>query len=136
MIESLLLSLKEQTSAMEWIAVVFSLLYVFLAARENIWCWLFGALSAAISVLLFVIVKLYAESILYVFYVVISIYGWWQWTRANQSSEQPIVEWGWKRHTGLIAMSLLGAAGLFFVFSNYSDAEQPLLDALTTHLVS
>lgn len=132
MIESWLLSLQEHTSAMEWTAVVFSLLYVFLAARQNIWCWLFGALSAAVSVLLFILVKLYAESLLYVFYVVISLYGWWQWKSGRGGADMPIVEWKWLTHVILIGVSLLGAAALYFVFSTYSDAEQPLLDALTT----
>ena len=125
-------SLQDWTTFMEWGAVIFSLAYVFLAARENIWCWLFGALSAAISVALFIAVKLYAESGLYVFYVIISLYGWWQWKYSKAGPELPIVEWNLLRHVGLIAVSLIGAGGIYFLFSNYTDAEQPLLDALTT----
>lgn len=132
MLDTFLLWLKDSSALLEWVAVVFSLLYVFLAARQNIWCWLFGALSALVSVVLFVHVKLYAESILYVFYVVISLYGWWQWKASRGSTHLPVVEWQPLTHLLLIAGSLAVAAGVYFFFSNYSDAEEPLLDALTT----
>lgn len=117
---------------LEWSAVVFSLLYVFLAARQNIWCWFFGALSAGLSVVLFLIVKLYAESILYVFYVAFSFYGWWQWRSLGDVGERPIEEWSLRRHLLLIGSAALGAAGIYYFFSTYTDAAQPLIDALTT----
>lgn len=124
--------MQNSSSVLEWIAVVFSLIYVFLAARQNIWCWLFGALSAAVSIVLFLFVKLYAESILFVFYVVVSLYGWYQWKSVKSGPHLPVVEWKLMTHAGLILLSLVGAGVIYFIFSNYSDAEQPLLDALTT----
>ena len=64
---------------MESLAVVTALLYLVLVIRENIWCWLFAAISTAIYVYLFLVAKLYMESVLNVFYFVIAIYGWYAW---------------------------------------------------------
>ena len=34
--------------AVEWLATLAALVYVYLAARDNNWCWLFAAVSAAL----------------------------------------------------------------------------------------
>ena len=44
---------------LEIIAVIFGVFYVFLAAKNNNWCWIFGILGSAISIVLFL---LYAVS--------------------------------------------------------------------------
>ena len=62
---------------LEIIAVIFGVFYVFLAAKNNNWCWVFGILGSAISIVLFLLyAKLYAEAILYFFYVLAGFYGW------------------------------------------------------------
>ncbi len=124
--------LQNEATLLEWIAVVFSLIYVFLAARQNIWCWLFGALSAAVSVALFIHVKLYAESILYLYYVVISIYGWRQWNAERKIARLPVTEWKMATHFLLILGALLITAGAYLFFTTFTDAKNPLLDSLIT----
>lgn len=123
---------NEWPRAMEWSAVVFSLLYVVLATRQIVWCWLFGGLASVISILLFFSVQLYAESVLHVFYVIMAVYGWWQWNRPSESNHAPIVEWGFRGHAIAIGVSLVMAYVIYYLFSSYTDAKLPHLDALTT----
>lgn len=123
---------NEWPRTLEWSAVVFSLLYVVLATRQNVWCWLFGGLSSVISIVVFFSVQLYAESVLHLFYVIMAMYGWWQWNRPAKSDHAPIVEWGWQRHALSISISLTMAFLIYYVFSSYTDAKLPHLDALTT----
>ena len=40
----------EIDKVVEFSAIILSLLYVWLAAQENKWCWLFGGLGSAIYV--------------------------------------------------------------------------------------
>lgn len=115
----------------EWSAVVLSLLYVFLAANQNRWCWIFGGLSSLISIFIFIMVRLYAESLLYGFYVLMAIYGWLAWKQVSQS-QKPIIEISSALHLVIITFGLFGAAVLYYVFANYTLAARPMLDSLTT----
>lgn len=125
-------TMQQWTPHMEWSAVAFSLIYVFLAARQSIWCWLFGGLASAISVVLFLVVKLYAESFLFLFYVAMSVYGWMQWHKTDSEPDMPVVEWPLYRHIWMIFLSSAGAVGIYLISSAYTDAAKPMLDALTT----
>ena len=40
-------------SAIECVAVFFSILYIILAAKENIWCWVAGAISASLYIYMY-----------------------------------------------------------------------------------
>jgi nicotinamide mononucleotide transporter len=57
-----------QWSPLELAAVTSALLYLVLAIRQNIFCWMFAGISTAIYVYLFVVAQLYMESALNVFY--------------------------------------------------------------------
>jgi len=122
--------LKLLAFAAEWSAVVFSLLYVFLAAKQNRWCWVFGGISSFISIGLFIMVRLYAESLLYLFYVLVAIYGWMVWNK--NSAKQPVTELRPSQHLIFIASALFMAAVLYYLFANFTNAAKPLLDSLTT----
>lgn len=77
-------------SPLEVTATVFGLLSVWYSVRENIWSWPTGLVNVALYIALFWSGKLYAETCLQVIYVVLQIYGWWQWAR------------GGDRHAGVV----------------------------------
>ena len=55
---------------LEIVAVIFGVLYTVLMAQNKISCWIFGIIGSLLSVYIFVeYAKLYAEAVLYVFYV-------------------------------------------------------------------
>jgi len=117
----------------EVIAVVAAILYLGFAIRQKIVCWLFAALSTAIYVWLFIDAKLYMESVLNAFYLVMAGYGWYVWRSGRDDGhERPVVVWPLKTH--LVAMIVIvvlsGANG--YGLSAYSDAAYPYIDSLTT----
>ena len=76
--ELLLSVVIEQYQALplpEFIAVLLAIGYLFLAIRQNIWCWFCAAFSAAIYIFLFLQAKLYMESLLNIFYFIMALYG-------------------------------------------------------------
>ena len=117
---------------LEIIAVIFGVIYVFLAAKNNNWCWIFGILGSAISIVLFVVyAKLYAEAMLYFFYVLAGIYGWLSWKK--QADTQVVYQHGWKKHAMVIAAGIMLSFGLYYTITYFfTDAEKPLIDAFTT----
>ncbi|MDX1666923.1 MAG: nicotinamide riboside transporter PnuC, partial [Saprospiraceae bacterium] len=103
------------------------------AARENIWCWFFGLLNAVLSIYLFFLAKLYAESVLYFYYVLASVYGWyaWQYERRNQKPLH-IITWPWHYHLLTILAGTMLSLLLAWVLWEYTDAQLPIIDAHTT----
>jgi nicotinamide mononucleotide transporter len=144
-----ILSAIQQTSVIEWLIFIFALVYVILAAIENVWCWLFGILSSALSVYLCYAGHLFLESGLQVFYVFIGIYGWYEWLygaanrpslKDNKYNEQLRPS---KSELHIISFSLLKISYLIligcviwipfgYIAHNYSTQVYPYLDAFIT----
>jgi len=114
-------------------AVVTGLLYVILLMRENIWCWLFGIISSLLSIWLFWYSKLYAESFLYLYYVLMGIYGWYYWSKhLKETDELKIRDYTFQKTGFLILLGIIGTAILSFLFQKFTDAARPLVDSATT----
>lgn len=114
-------------------AVGFSIIYVVLAARGNIWCWAAALISVSLYIYIFFQAKLYVESLLQVYYWIMAIYGWHQW-RGNGNKNHNIAistKPGVFHLTGIITCVIL-ASITGYLFANYTDASLPYLDASTT----
>lgn len=116
----------------EIIAVFFSLIFLILVIQRKIWCWLFGILSSVLSIFLFLDAKLYSEAILYLFYVIIGFYGWYQWYVQNNSGDSAIKQWKWTTHIIIIGAGIFGSAVMGYFFSRHTDADKPYADATST----
>lgn len=123
------------SSPLEIAAVVFAVLYLLLAVRENILCWAAAFLSTLLFLILFWQAKLYMESALQVYYLAMAIVGWRLWRSEDSDvgqSTRPITRWRASQHAraiGLIcALTLLSGAML----STLTDAQRPFLDSFTS----
>jgi nicotinamide mononucleotide transporter len=137
-ISDTILQSAQTTSVAEWIGTITAVIYVVLAARENIFCWHFGAVSSALSVAVYFHEGLYFETLLSVAYCIISVYGWWQWrtkgqgTRGKGQEELKISRLDFK--TGMILLFLgIFLSALFGGISFYFKTSQlPFADASIT----
>ena len=119
--------------AIEVISVVFSLLFLFVLIRENIWCWIFGIVGSGLSIFLFVYSKLYSEAVLYAFYVLIGIYGWYLWLHPKKDAKSvKITQWPWLRTLFYVSATLVAGLLLGFASNKFTDAEAPFVDSQTT----
>jgi nicotinamide mononucleotide transporter len=123
----------EAWSALEAAAVVLAILYLLLAIRQNIWCWLCAGISTAIYVYLFIDARLYMESALNVFYFGMAIYGWsvWYFGRSD-GHELPVSVWRLTWHAYAIAAIFAASLVSGYLLNRYTDAAFPYLDSLTT----
>ena len=114
-------------------AVVLAILYLVLAVKQNILCWVCGIFS---SVLYFFIMRsagLYMEAYLQIFYVFMGFYGWSQWkTKTSNTSNFVVNTWNKSQHlfaaSMVLMLSIISATMLRF----FTDAALPFLDALVT----
>jgi nicotinamide mononucleotide transporter len=118
-------------SILEEVAVVAAIVYLLLAIRENIWCWLFAFISTAIYIYLFHSVALLSESILNVYYLIMAVYGWYQWKFGENHHERHIISWPLQRHLLWIAVTGTMVPVLGYITSQW-NASMPYLDAFTS----
>lgn len=118
---------------LEIAAVVTGLAFLVLLILEIRWCWLFGIISSALFVILMYQVKLYSESLLYVFYIFIGFYGWYQWNRKT-GRVIAIKTVSWIRLLMISIAAILGSIGVGLTFEHYTDAERPFADAASSVL--
>ena len=132
--QSLVTILQQQAatlSLLEVVAVVMALLYLFLAIRQNIWCWFGAGISTAIYVYLFLDAKLYMQSALNGFYFGMAIYGWVVW-RSGQTEEKQLPVVSWPLMTHVYAILLIAAVGLFngYVLDTQTDSQHAYVDSI------
>lgn len=135
-----------EVSALEAAGAFFSVAYLVLAIRENLWCWPAAFLSSALTMILMFETRLYAESLLNVYYIVMAVYGWYQWRyggRKNAGEQLPISVWPFKTHALAIGGTVALSAVVGRLLSEYTDAAFPYLDAfvalgslVTTYMVA
>ena len=120
-----------QTSVWEWIAVATSVIYVVLAAKRSILCWIFALISSACYIYICFLSKLYIETILQFFYFGMGIVGWVLWNRPKDDSQE-ITTWGMRNNIVNILLSGLLTVILGYVFDTYTDQANPYVDAFIT----
>lgn len=66
-------------STLEWIAAIAGAVSVYLSTRQNIWSWPTAIVNVGLYTVVFWRTGLYSDMGLQVVYLVLSIYGWYQW---------------------------------------------------------
>ncbi len=109
-----------------------SLIYIVLLIRERVSCWPFGIAGSLLSIYLFIDTRLYSEAILYAFYVGMGVWGWVRWSARDRTSSHPVVRLSATGNAALITLSLAFGLTLGQLLAVFTDAERPLIDAMTT----
>ena len=139
----------------EIFGAVTGIIYVFLEIRQTIWLWPVGILTSAVYIWIFFTSKIYADMSLQVYYLTISILGWYWWTRGSvhrakgtgQKEEGAKGRKGGRENgelhvTRLKFRTALILAGIFvllytlmwFVLTRLTDSPVPVRDSFITSL--
>ncbi|UTW64057.1 nicotinamide riboside transporter PnuC [bacterium SCSIO 12741] len=123
----------ELNSFLELLSALFSLVYVILVIRQNIWCWINGIMGSGIAIYLFIQSGLYSEALLYGFYVLAGIYGWLVWSGVfSKGKPKQVQQWNWVKHL-VFSLAALALAVALAVFSNNLDGSKKVwADGLST----
>ena len=123
---SILLTLIEGT------AVILAILYLVLAVRQHILCWLAWIVSSCLYLYVMYAVGLYMESMLQIFYIIMGIYGWMQWRVSDNEAAFQVNRWSRTNHLIAITIILMLAFASGQLLESYTEAAMPFVDALTT----
>jgi nicotinamide mononucleotide transporter len=119
------------TSPLEWVAVVLAIAYVWLAAKQNSWCWLCAFINTASYSWVFWQVTLPLQAALNLFYMAMAGYGYYQWSKGKGDADEikRVTSWPLWLHALIVPTMLLSAWGLSQIASSQFNSEYLLLDA-------
>ena len=119
------------------LGVVTGILYVILEVKQSRMLWPLGIITSAAYIYIFFTGKFYADMGLQVYYVLISIYGWYYWSRGGARSnkgELPVMRISRKLFLKLSLTFALAWTGIYFVLDRFTDSTVPVGDSFTTAL--
>ena len=120
-------------STIEIVAALFGVVGVYLSVRQNVWNWPVGIVNVTLYVVVFYQARLYADMGLQVIYIVLALYGWYQWLYGGPGRTTLPVTRAKPRHLVVAsAVGVVGAWGIGALLSRHTDASLPYLDSALT----
>jgi len=113
---------------------VLGIIYVLLASRQNVWCWLSGIISCGLYIVVFLGQKLYGDMLLQVFYLLVGFYGWYIWLKRTDKKTGTSIS---RMRLTLILWCLLAIGIMTFAFGfllTFTDDPIPYWDGFTNAL--
>ena len=100
-------------SGVEIVSVAFGLVSIWLARAQNVWTWPTGIANVALQLVVVLGARIYLDAGLQVVFLVLSVYGWWQWLRPGAAHrELPVTRLGAAGALLVAATCLAGTLGL------------------------
>jgi len=125
----LFLEQVRETTVWEWAAVLLGVAEVLLAKANNIWLYPTGIAGTFIGIYILMVAGLYAESAPNVYYLVMSVYGWYYWLKKRGEAPVKIT---WTNRGEWIITLLIVFAGwgiLYIILKNFTTSNVPVWDA-------
>jgi nicotinamide mononucleotide transporter len=125
-----LVSAWRDTSWVEIIAAALAVVYLVLAIRQQISCWVAAFVSSCLYVWVLFGARLYMESALNAFYAAMAIYGFWQWQQGRGGAALAVCRWPIARHAaGFLGVIALSAFSYYFL-RRFTPAAWPFVDSM------
>ena len=119
------------TSWVELAAAALAVVYLLLAIRQRLECWVAAFVSSCLYVWVLFGAHLYMESALNAFYAAMAVYGFLQWRRQG-GAPRAVCRWPVARHAagllGVLTLSLLSSQ----LLRRYTQAAWPTADSMVT----
>jgi len=103
----------QQTTWLEYIAVLSGIISVWFSRKENIWVYPTGLINTIFYIYLSFKGSLFGEATVNLYYTIMSIYGWILWAKKNQQHEHVVnIMWSNKKEW---IQEILFFAGFYIV---------------------
>jgi len=122
-----------QISVVQWLATIFSLIYIAFAVKNNPICWIFGIIGCGLWAYSdFTELNLKFDGLLQIFYVIMGFIGLYLWKFGEKGHELPIRSYHIRQHIYILILGF--SVGFLFGFlgQQYFDTDLAYLDSITT----
>ena len=114
----------------EVVAVIFGVLSVLYSNWNKVYVYPTGLISTGIYMYLMAAGGLYAETGLNVYYFIMSIYGWYHWTRKDAAQHETPVSWTTRQElVTAVLIAVLGWGIVYLVLRYLSNSTVPVFDS-------
>ncbi|MCC5915787.1 MAG: nicotinamide mononucleotide transporter [Cryomorphaceae bacterium] len=114
----------------EILAVILSLTYTILIGQGLVWCWPFAIGSGIIYTVLCFQRRIYAETFLHFFYIVMGVYGWVNWAATTENGFGQTLPFIYHLIAVPVLFGLTYLSG--FLLKKHTDAKAGYVDSFTT----
>jgi nicotinamide mononucleotide transporter len=124
----------------ELLGALLGLLYIFFSIKQHILTWPTGLFTSVLYIVVFFQSGFYADMGLQVYYVFISIYGWYFWLKGGKKNsvghqkKLPARKTPKNLLIHLLLTTIVIYSGILFILLNYTNSAVPYMDSLTTAL--
>lgn len=118
-----------ETDWLQWLAVILGVAEVLLAKSNKIWLYPVGIAGTLLSVYILLVAGLYADSLLNVYYIVMSIYGWWYWVKKKNAPATVISYCSRKDWIVVAAIVSISFLTLAILLKYFTPSTVPVWDA-------
>lgn len=116
---------------LEIFANISNLISVFLANRNSVHTWWTGIIGTILFGVLFFEVKLYADVILQIFFIITNFYGWWAWLYGGEKRrELPISRIYLSQLIIFTILAIIITIGHGYLLHSLTDASFPFIDSI------
>lgn len=121
-----------QLTLLQVLGTTFGVLQVLLARNNNINNYLFGIISILISIWVLYQSKLYADILLNLYYLGMSIYGWFYWKFGKQKDPAPISYSDITDHIKAAGLVLVTFLLMSYWLTFYTNSDVPIWDSIVS----
>jgi nicotinamide mononucleotide transporter len=116
------------------LAFLSALIYIFLAAKNSILCWIFGIISSGLwAYEAWFKYSLFYDSMLNLFYVIMGGVGWYMWLKKRESANNSqLVRFSFSVHLNVLISGAIVSLLAGYVANSFASVDLPYIDAPTT----
>ena len=126
-------------SLLEYLAVITGIVSVWFSKKESVFVYPIGLINTILYIYLSAKASLFGESVVNLYYTLMSIYGWWCWAAKDRKTKNPLFQIS-KSSNYKMLVQLLFFILLFIVFflvltylqTNFYPGTVPWADSLAT----
>ncbi len=112
------------------IGTIFGVVQVLLARQNNVHNYLFGIAAILISSWVLYKTKLYADILLNLYYLVMSVYGWFYWKFGKQKEQAPISYSNQNEYLKAFGIVAICFGLMSYWLSYHTNSDVPIWDAI------
>ncbi len=122
-----------QFSTAELLSAVLQIVSVWYARKNNILVYPTGIVGVGIAAFICFQTQLYADGALNIFYLIMSIYGWYHWVMKKEGAYKYPINWcAMREMVSGILLFLIGWVLIYWLLKNFTNSTVPILDSFVS----
>lgn len=115
-------------------AMIFTLICVYLTAKQNIWCWFFGIVAIILFFIIYFNEKIYLQAILQIIFFIANIFGWYKWGKGLHDEYLGLkITQNVNFLTHIIIFTIISIP-MGRIMNVYTDSPSPYIDAISSSI--